>query len=65
MVDVTNIPTAAFGDEVILLGEQGEAAIRAEDLAGLLDTVSYEVVTGISARVPHLYRDTEEASFGF
>ena len=56
MVDVTDIPAAAFGDEVILLGEQGNTTIRAEDLASLLDTVSYEVVTGISARVPHLYR---------
>ena len=58
MVDVTDIPAATYGDEVILLGEQGDAAIRAEDLAGLLDTVSYEVVTGISARVPHLYRES-------
>jgi alanine racemase len=56
MVDVTDIPQVAVGDEVVLLGEQDEAAIRAEDLAHLLDTVSYEVVTGISARVPHLYR---------
>ncbi|NOT58842.1 MAG: alanine racemase [Acidobacteria bacterium] len=56
MVDATDIPAAAFGDEVVLLGEQGAATMRAEELAALLDTVSYEVVTGISARVPHLYR---------
>lgn len=56
-VDVTNIRDAAFGDEVILLGAQGSEAIRAEDLARQLKTVSYEIVTGISARVPHLYRD--------
>ncbi len=57
MVDVTDIPAATFGDEVILLGEQGDATIRAEELAAILNTVSYEIVTGISARVPHLYRD--------
>jgi alanine racemase len=56
-VDVTDIPDAAFGDEVILLGAQGGEAIRAEDLARQLKTVSYEIVTGISARVPHLYCD--------
>jgi alanine racemase len=56
-VDVTDIPDAAFGDEVMLLGAQGGEAIGAEDLARQLKTVSYEVVTGISARVPHLYRD--------
>ncbi len=65
MVDVTDIPVAAFGDEVILLGEQGAATIRAEDLAFLFNTVSYEIVTGISARVPHLYRELDEAASSF
>lgn len=65
MVDVTDIPSATFGDEVILLGEQDAATIRAEDLAFLLNTVSYEIVTGISARVPHLYREPDEVASSF
>lgn len=45
----------AVGDPVVLLGRQGGAAVTAEDWAGWLDTISYEVVCGISGRVPRLY----------
>ena len=41
-----------LGDEVVLIGRQGEEEIRAEDLAQRLDTINYEVTCGISARVP-------------
>ena len=40
------------GDEAVLIGEQGEEAIRAEEVARLLGTINYEVTCGISARVP-------------
>jgi alanine racemase len=40
------------GDEVVLLGRQGGVAITADELAGLMGTISYEVVTRIGARVP-------------
>jgi alanine racemase len=42
----------APGDEVVLLGRQGREAITADELAGLMGTISYEVVTMIGARVP-------------
>jgi alanine racemase len=42
----------APGDEVVLLGRQGGEAITADELAGLMGTISYEVVTTIGARVP-------------
>jgi alanine racemase len=45
MIDVTNVPGAAAGDEVVLLGRQGQEEIRAEDVAGLLGTIPYEVLT--------------------
>ncbi len=51
MVDVTHIPDAAVGDEVIVFGEQP----RVEDLAQVYDTISYEVFTGISSRVKRVY----------
>ena len=44
------------GDEVVLLGRQGGAEITAWDWAARLDTIAYEVVCGISARVPRDYR---------
>lgn len=56
MLDVTDVPGVALDDEVVLLGAQQAQRISAEAIAALLATVSYEVVTGISARVPHLYR---------
>jgi alanine racemase len=43
------------GDEVILVGEQGEARITVEELAEWAGTIPYEVLTAISARVPRIY----------
>lgn len=40
------------GDEAVLIGGQGEEAIRAEEVAARLGTINYEVTCGISARVP-------------
>ncbi len=43
------------GDEVVLIGEQGQERITAEDIAKLTGTISYEVLTSISSRVPRIY----------
>jgi alanine racemase len=45
----------AVGDEVVLLGRQGEEEIRAEEWAERLGTIAYEIVCGIGARVPRRY----------
>lgn len=42
-------------DEVVLLGKQGEEEITADDLAGLVGTISYEILTNINGRVPRVY----------
>lgn len=55
MSDVTDIPGVSVGDEVTLIGEQDAASISAEEIASLSDTISYEVLTGIMARVARLY----------
>ena len=55
MVDVTAIPAAAVGDVVTLLGRDGEVEVTADELADLADTISWEILAGISARVPRLY----------
>jgi len=52
-IDVTDIPNAIAGDEVVLLGD----GITAEELGQRSQTISYEVFCGISARVPRVYRD--------
>jgi alanine racemase len=43
------------GDEVVLLGAQGTEAIDADELAGRIGTISYEVLCGIGRRVPRRY----------
>jgi alanine racemase len=55
IIDVTDVPDIAVGDEVILIGEQNGLKIAAEDLAQQIGTISYEIVTGISVRVPRVY----------
>jgi alanine racemase len=55
LIDVTNIPGVAVGDEVVLLGRQGEERVSAEELASLLGTISYEVYCAVGARVPRVF----------
>jgi len=55
MVDVTEVPDVAVGDEVVIIGRQGEEELRAEEMAALCDTISYEILCGIGPRVPRLF----------
>lgn len=59
MIDVTDIPGVAVGDEVVLIGQQGENVIDAEQLAAWCDTISYEVLLAVTARVPRRYIDSD------
>jgi Alr-MurF fusion protein len=54
MINVTNIPGVNIGDEVVLIGKQGDEQITADDVAKELGTISYEVVSTILARVPRV-----------
>lgn len=55
MIDVTAVPAAQVGDVVTLIGRDGDEEIRVDELAGLLDTIHYEIVCGISKRVTRVY----------
>jgi alanine racemase len=44
MVDVTDLPPVHTGDEVVLLGQQGDERITADEVAGWMETISYEVL---------------------
>ncbi len=55
LLDVTDVPGVALGAEVILIGASDGLEITAEDMAAQIGTISYEVVTSISARVPRVY----------
>jgi alanine racemase len=54
MVDVGDCPVDV-GDEVVLIGAQGEERITAEEWAERLDTIGYTIVCGIGPRVPRRY----------
>jgi alanine racemase len=54
MLDVTDVPGVAEGDEVVLIGSQGSERITADDIAAKTGTISYEVLCGISGRVPRI-----------
>ncbi len=56
MVDVTEIPNVVPGDEAVLIGEQGNEAITADEMADWADSISYEILLSISDRVPRVYR---------
>jgi alanine racemase len=51
VVDVTHVAGVEIGDEVVLIGEQGGVRISAELMADALDTIVYEVLCGVGARV--------------
>ena len=53
---MTEIPDAQIGDEVILMGQEGNESISAEDLAEWSGTISYEILLSVGSRVARLYR---------
>ncbi len=55
LADVTGVPGVAVGDEVVLLGSQGDELITADELAAHAGTISYEIFCGVGARVPRVY----------
>ena len=56
MVDVTHIEGARTGDEVVLIGKDGEEEVTADDLAQKIGTINYEVVTRIREGIPRLLK---------
>ncbi|ADL12937.1 alanine racemase [Acetohalobium arabaticum] len=55
MVDVTEIPGVSVGDEVILIGKQDDKEVTAMELADLVGTINYEIISKITKRVPRIY----------
>jgi alanine racemase len=53
---------ASLGSEVVLIGKQGDEEIRVEEVAERWGTINYEVITGISARMPRVYVRNGEAA---
>jgi alanine racemase len=62
MIDVTEIDAVSLGDRVTIIGRDDGHEVRATGLARLIDTISYEVTCGISARVPRVFVTDQTAS---
>jgi alanine racemase len=58
LFDVTDIPEAGPGDEVVLMGRQGDETITADELAGIAGTISYEVFCRFG-QADRVYREGE------
>ena len=54
-VDITGIPGVEVGDEVTIIGETPTRNITAWEHAGLASTIPYEILCGISSRLPRKY----------
>ena len=55
MVDVSDVPGVAVGDEAVLIGRQGNERITADEIADKANTISYEILLSVSDRVPRIY----------
>jgi alanine racemase len=55
MLDVGSLSGVAIEDEVVVFGPQSRKAVTADELASTLNTINYEIVTSITARVPRVY----------
>jgi alanine racemase len=57
VVDLTEVPEAVAGDVATLIGADGTEQIGLDEVAAKAGTISYEVLTGLGARLPRLYLD--------
>jgi alanine racemase len=55
MLDVGHISDVNLEDEVVIIGQQGTESVTADEIAGMLGTINYEVTSAITARVPRVY----------
>jgi len=60
MLQLDQVPGAAAGDEVVLIGRQGDECITAEELAARWGTINYEVTCGLANRLPRYYFGADE-----
>ena len=55
MVDVSAVPDVKLGDEIVLMGKQGDNEISADDLANINGTINYEITCCFDLRIPKVY----------
>lgn len=59
VVDISDVPAAEPGDVVTFIGADGEEEITVDDVAELAGTISYEILTGFTPRLPRIWSDRD------
>lgn len=62
VVDVTNLPGVAPGEEAAVIGSQGGATLSVEAVAAAAGTIPYELLTRMAERLPRRYRDDDASA---
>ena len=60
MVDVSAVPDVKRGDEIVVMGKQGDKEISADDLAAINGTINYEITCAFDIRLPKVYMNYPE-----
>ena len=55
MLDVGNVPDVAIEDDVVVFGQHQNESVTADEMASTLNTINYEIISTITARVPRIY----------
>ena len=55
MLDVGHIDSVKVGDEVVIFGQQDKGNLSVDEMASVLNSINYEIVSTITARVPRIY----------
>lgn len=61
VVDITDVEAVEAGDVVTFIGRDGEAEITVDEVAELAGTISYEILTGFTARIPRVWENVHES----
>jgi alanine racemase len=61
MLDVGAVPDVQMEDEVVIFGKQGDASISTDEVAQALNTINYEIVCDLTARVPRVYQSNRSS----
>jgi alanine racemase len=62
VVNISEIPNVSLGDVATLIGSDQDEQITVDDVAEQADTISYEILTGLSPRLPRIWKKLDEQS---
>jgi alanine racemase len=60
VVNISEIPNVSLGDVATLIGSDQDEKITVDDVAEQADTIGYEILTGLSPRLPRIWKELDE-----